>query len=83
MDSLLRALEREKVARKSAEKILEQKSIEIYNLNQSLENSNKALGTKVNQRMEEQESIAGISDENPSPIIRMNYLGDVIYQNRD
>lgn len=40
---LERALEREKAARKQAEKILEQKSAELYQLNQKLKDSNQKI----------------------------------------
>ena len=50
VDILKRALEREKAARKVAEKILESKSAELYKLTQELKQSNEKLGKLVKER---------------------------------
>ena len=47
---LKRALAREKAARKAAEKILEEKSAELYNLTQALQASNEKLEKLVREK---------------------------------
>ena len=54
LDILKRRLERETLARKRAEKILEEKSLELYTSNQKLSQLNKDLQTKVQEGIRQQ-----------------------------
>src|SRR5690349_20986793 len=56
-DALKRAVERERVARKSAEGLLEQKSYELYVANQNLQSMNTHLEARVEQRTRELEQV--------------------------
>lgn len=53
VDILERALAREKAARKQAEKILEQKAAELYDITQKLQDSNKKLGLLIDEKTSE------------------------------
>jgi PAS domain S-box-containing protein len=57
---LLRQIERERSARKEAERILEKKSLELYNANQKLQNSNKTLKSIAEEKILELESFIEI-----------------------
>ncbi len=57
IDILHDALERERKARKQAERILEQKSLELYNKNLELEAANNNLSKIIDNRTEEINSI--------------------------
>lgn len=57
IDILLRTLEREKAARKAAEKILESKSLELYLLSEELKNSNTKLETLLDEKSSQLEGI--------------------------
>ncbi|MDP5093638.1 MAG: PAS domain S-box protein [Polaribacter sp.] len=57
IDILLRTLEREKAARKAAEKILESKSLELYLLSEELKNSNTKLETLLDEKLSQLEGI--------------------------
>ena len=50
IEILERALEREKKARKLAEKILEEKSTELYDLSEALRQSNNRLKELLNEK---------------------------------
>ena len=50
IEILKRALKREKAARKSAEKILEDKSRELYSLSQELKSSNLKLNDLLDEK---------------------------------
>lgn len=50
VDILERALERQKKARKQAEKILEEKSLELFNASQDLNKANKKLEALLNEK---------------------------------
>lgn len=54
---LERALERQKLARKEAEKILEQKSLELYHTSQELKNANKKLEGLLTETTSELEGV--------------------------
>ncbi len=57
IDILLRTLEREKAARKAAEKILESKSLELYLLSEELKKSNSKLETLLDEKSTQLEGI--------------------------
>ena len=82
VEALKNGLRRERLARKLAEKILESKSTELFNLNQKLIKSNSDLELKVAERTKEYERIARFPEENPSPVIRVNNSGEIKYLNR-
>ncbi|MEM9932209.1 MAG: ATP-binding protein [Bacteroidota bacterium] len=52
-EALKRIIKRERQARKSAESVIEQKSLELYNLNQNLLNLNGSLEEKIKERTRE------------------------------
>ena len=56
IDILQRALKRERAARKSAEKILDEKSRHLYFLSEKLKKTNLKLETLLNERSEEHTS---------------------------
>ncbi len=53
IEVLKRALERERVARKEAERLLEEKSVELYEVNQELKALNNSLEQQILTRTEE------------------------------
>ena len=53
---LKRALNRERKARKEAERIIEQKSLEIYRANQELRELNQSLELRIQERTQEIEA---------------------------
>ncbi len=57
---LLRRIERERMARLAAERILEKKSLELYNANLKLRNSNKTLKSLAEEKSLELESFIEI-----------------------
>ena len=57
IDILKRALKREKDARKAAEKILEDKSRELYHLSEELKVSNAKLEASVNEKSSQLEGV--------------------------
>ena len=57
---LLRKIQRERKAREAAERILEKKSLELYNANLKLENSNKTLKSIAEEKSLELESFIEI-----------------------
>ena len=57
IEILERALNREKAARKAAEKILEEKSYELYNLSEELKISNQKLEDSLSQKTSELEGV--------------------------
>ncbi|MGB0404297.1 MAG: PAS domain S-box protein [Salibacteraceae bacterium] len=84
-DILLRALQREKKARKTAEQTLEKKSFELYLANQKLREINSNLEATVEKRSEqlkENELRFEKMVESASDLIyRGNYLGLCVYAN--
>lgn len=71
---LKRMLERERQARKSAEKILEQKRFELVTINSQLEEL-------VEVRTRELELLAKFPSHDPSPVMRINLNGIIDYAN--
>ncbi len=57
IEILQKALQREKLARKEAEKILEEKSLELYNANEELKVANTNLRNVVDEKSVELESL--------------------------
>lgn len=82
LEALRRALNRERQARKIAEKILEEKAAQLYEVNQRLIESNESLEEIVLERTREIERIARIPEESPSPFLRINNSGEISYSNR-
>ncbi|MEO9570030.1 MAG: PAS domain S-box protein [Polaribacter sp.] len=75
---LQRALKREKAARKSAEKILEDKSRELFALSQELKNSN----LKLNELLDEKSStLKGIFENINDAYLVMDLWGNVLKMN--
>jgi PAS domain S-box-containing protein len=72
---LLRQLDREKQARKAAENILEQKSLELYNVNQNL----IAL---TNDLVEKEQKISAILDATADGIIVLNQKNTIEISNQ-
>ncbi len=72
---------RERSARKQAEKILEEKSAELYELNQKLKSLNNSLEEQISERTKEIQLLAKFPDENPNPVLRASYAGVIIYCN--
>ncbi len=70
IEALKRALEREKEARKQAERIMEEKSMELYLANQRLLQINESLENTILERTKEMNSLARFPEENPYPIFR-------------
>ena len=56
IESLKRTLQRERMARKSAEEIIEQKSLEIFRTNQELKELNESLEQRIEERTQQIES---------------------------
>lgn len=76
---LERALERERLARKAAEEILEKKSLELFNLAQALKQSNERLGKLLSEKTSELKGVyANIQDA----YIIMNFRGIVLEMNK-
>ena len=73
IDSIKKILERERVARKQAEKLLEEKSLEIYEINQKLLHINSNLEKEVidrtNQILESEKQLRVLFDNHPDPIL--------------
>ncbi len=73
-----RALAREKAARKAAERILEEKSLELYHKSEELRVSNKKLENLVKETTSE---LKGVFENIVDAYVVMNLLGDVIKMN--
>lgn len=73
-----RALAREKAARKAAECILEEKSLELYNKSEELKVTNKKLENLVKETTSE---LKGVFENIVDAYVVMNLLGDVIKMN--
>jgi len=78
IEILERAIERERKARKAAEAILEEKALELYELNEQLKSSNKAL-TNLNQQ--QSSKLNGVFDSLVDAYILMNIRGDILEMN--
>ncbi len=75
---LQRALNRERNARKEAEKILEQKSAELFSLTQQLKISNKKLERLVQEKTSE---LKGVFENIVDAYVVMDLLGNVLKMN--
>ncbi len=81
LQALRNALQRERLARKEAEKILEDKSRELFDLNQQLLNLNQKLSHDVDERTKEIELLSRFPMENSAPVIRVNQNQEIIFYN--
>ncbi len=78
IEILQRALERERKARKQAESILEEKALELYELNKQLKSSNDTL-TNLNQQ--QTSKLKGVFDSLVDAYILMDIKGNIIEMN--
>ena len=78
LDILKRALEREKAARKAAEKILEEKSTELYETAQQLKASNTKLEELITERTSE---LQGVFENIIDAYVVMDLWGNVLKMN--
>jgi PAS domain S-box-containing protein len=78
---LKRMLERERAARKAAEKTLEEKSLEIFRMNEELRGLNAILEDLINVKNKEMANMAKMTMENPDPLLRLDFHGMVMQQN--
>jgi PAS domain S-box-containing protein len=79
IDILERALAREKAARKQAEKILEEKSAELYELTVKLSKANSELESSV---QEKQSQLKGIFENIVDAYVVMDLQGSVLKMNQ-
>ncbi|MFV8282750.1 PAS domain S-box protein [Christiangramia marina] len=79
IEILERALMREKAARKAAEAILEQKSLELYNVSEELRQTNSRLEETLNRKTSELE---GVFETLIDAFVVMELSGDVIRMNQ-
>ncbi len=75
---LQRALERERIARKQAEKILEDKSRQLYELSEQLKKTNKALEGNLSEKTLELQAVF----DNSSHGIVLTQYGKIVQSNR-
>lgn len=78
IDRLQRALAREKLARKQAEKILENKAAELYDAKQKLENSYLELEALLNQKNSQ---LQGVFENIVDAYVIMDLLGNILKMN--
>ena len=78
IDILQRALNREKEARKQAEKILEEKSAELFELTERLKESNQKLGHLVSRQTSE---LQGVFENIVDAYIVIDLSGNFIKMN--
>ncbi len=78
IDILQRALEREKAARKQAERILEEKSEELYRLSQELSESNRKLQKSILQKTSQ---LKGVFENIVDAYVVMDLSGYIITLN--
>ncbi|WP_430411086.1 sensor histidine kinase [Kordia sp.] len=78
IDILQRALKREKAARRAAEKILEDKSRELYSLSEELKISNAKLEDIVNEKSSQ---LAGVFENIIDAYMVMDLAGNVLKMN--
>lgn len=76
---LKKALERERLARKAAEKILEEKSLELYEKNQELSSINQNLSSVIKEKTSE---LNDIFDNITDSYILMDLHGNVLKMNK-
>lgn len=77
-DIYRRALSREKASRKKAEKILEDKALELYNLTQQLREANEKLEGKLSEKTSELE---GVFETIVDAYVVIDVTGNVIRMN--
>ncbi|MDC8005693.1 PAS domain S-box protein [Aureisphaera galaxeae] len=78
IDIIKRALAREKEARKAAERILEEKSAELFSLNQELQKSKAKLETLVTEKTSQ---LQGIFENIADAYVVMDLAGNVLKMN--
>lgn len=78
IEILERALKREKASRKAAEKILEEKSLELYNTSVELQNVNKKLENLLNEKTSQ---LQGVFENINDAYVVMDLYGNVLKMN--
>ncbi len=78
VDILKRALQREKAARKQAENILEEKSLELYQITKELQKTNEKLMYLVGKKESE---LQGVFDNLVDAYVLMDISGNVLEMN--
>ena len=78
IDILKRALQREKLARKAAEKILEEKSAELYEVNKKLEDSHNELMSLYNKTNSQ---LQGVFENIVDAYVIMDLWGNILKMN--
>jgi len=78
-DILQRALERQKNARKEAERILEHKSLELYNTSQELKSVNEKLSNLLKEKTSQ---LKGIFNNINDPYLVIDLKGNVLKMNK-
>ncbi|GAL74106.1 sensory transduction histidine kinase [Nonlabens ulvanivorans] len=78
VEILKRALDREKAARKQAEKILEQKAAELYELTQKLQHSNQQLESLIDEKTSE---LNGVFENIVDAYVVTDLIGNVLKMN--
>lgn len=78
IEILQRALERQKKARKQAEKILEEKSLELFNISQELKEVNKQLEDLLDEKNSQ---LKGIFENINDAYLVMDIYGNVLKMN--
>ena len=78
---LERALAREKAARKQAEGLLEEKSIEIYHAYNEVKRLNNELKSELVKKSKDAVNLAAFPRENPSPVMRFSNQQELLYSN--
>lgn len=81
IEILKRALQREKAARKEAERILEVKSNELFVSNKKLAELNNSLEEELSIRAREVVELAKFPEQNPNPIFRFDESLECLYHN--
>ncbi|GAK92616.1 sensory transduction histidine kinase [Nonlabens ulvanivorans] len=78
VEILKRALSREKAARKQAEKILEQKAAELYELTRKLQHSNQQLESLIDEKTSE---LNGVFENIVDAYVVTDLIGNVLKMN--
>lgn len=77
IEILRRALKRERESRKEAERILEERSMALYEANEKLKNLNESLEEEIQKRIQEltlqEEQLRHLFENNPFPMIIYSY----------
>jgi PAS domain S-box-containing protein len=81
IDIYKRLLDRERQARKEAERILENKSKDLYIANQELIRVNQNLEQTILDRTKEIELASRFPKENPNPVFRISFDGFLLFAN--